>query len=685
MATTRRDFGNKSPPSSSEEGKLLKKKSKKKSYAQKYNFSWEQIPEFKGWLQPSNKGPSYAHCKCCNKDFICGKSEIEKHSKGKNHTMKVKNLFSQQSLTTMPGVSKLNILNNQIKMAEIKLSSFVIEHNLSFNIMDHLCEVIHTMFPDSEIAKNVKCKRTKTRAIINNVIGAYSCDVITGILQKQKFSLLIDESTDKGTVKHLALVARVFHENNIQDYFLGLIPVPAATAQALYDEITGHFNKLNINYKQNLIGFAADGANVMMGIHNSVSTKLQADIPNVFIMKCVCHSFSLCADYACKKLPKIVEDLAKDIYTYLQYSFKRQSEFNQFQNFLSIKPHKILQLSQTRWLSLLPVVQRLLEQYDALVLYFKEELSNKDQNLDPDSILNRLRDPSVKMYLQFLNFVLPYFTNLNLEMQSESIKIHTIYSKIENMFRNLTDCYIRHEYLQKTATEDIQFRNPQNFTEIEHIYLGAHIMASISNNTTGLNQGGLLEFRKRCLDFYIESCRQIYNRFKFRDSTAATLKLLNMISPEEVRSKNHISIAPLASKFPNLIGPDQLNDLDREWRQLRIFNFTPEFDNLDVKEFWLKCAKLKLGDDTPLFNMLCNFVFQLFSLPHSSATVERIFSQINLNKTKIRNRLNTDALNGIMLSKNLFKKFNCFDLPINKELLAKFNSTRMYETAAEQV
>ncbi|GLV33569.1 hypothetical protein CBL_20284, partial [Carabus blaptoides fortunei] len=148
MATSK-DFVNRSPPSSSEEGKLLKKKSKKKSYAQKYIFSWEQIPEFKGRLQPSKKGPSYAHCKCCNKDFICGKSEIEKQSKGKNHTIKVKNLFSQQSLTAMP-----------------------------------------------------------------------------------------DESTDRGTVKHLALVARVFHENNIQDYFLGLIPVPATTAQALYDEIT---------------------------------------------------------------------------------------------------------------------------------------------------------------------------------------------------------------------------------------------------------------------------------------------------------------------------------------------------------------------------------------------------------------------------------------------------------------
>lgn len=672
-----------SSPSSSEEGRELKKKRKKKSYAQKYQPNWEQLPEFKGWLQPSEKGPTYAHCSCCNKDFVCGKSEIEKHAAGKNHTKKVKSSVSQQTLTTMANVARSNILSNLVKTAEIKLAAFIVEHNLSFNIMDHLCELLHTTFTDSEIAKNVKCKRTKTRAIINNVIGSYSRDVITRLLQKKKFSLLIDESTDKGAIKHLALVVRIFDESNIQDFFLGLIPVPSATAQAIFEAITGYFSNLNINYKQNLIGFASDGANVMMGIHNSVCTKLQNEIPGLFIMKCVCHSFNLCADYACKKLPDMVEILARDVYTYLQYSFKRQTEFQEFQNFLSIKPHKILQLSQTRWLSLHAVVQRLLEQYDALVLYFTNAHLN-DEILAAESIVNRLKDPSVKMYLHFLNFVLPHFTNLNLEMQSEKIKIHTLYRRIESTFRNLVDCYLKPEYLEKTATEDIQFRNPNNFVQIENIYLGAHVMAAISNKTTGLDEGRLEEFRKRCLDFYVESCRQIYNRFRFRDSAQVTLKLLSMISPEEVLSKKHISIAPLAAKFSNLIGENELNRLDSEWRQLRNFSFTTEFKDLDIRTFWLKCAKLKFGDNTPMFETLCNFVFNLFSLPHSSAAVERIFSQINLNKTKIRNRLNTESLNGIMMSKNILKNSNCYNLKVDKELLAKFNTANMYEHTADE-
>ncbi|KAK4882356.1 hypothetical protein RN001_005675 [Aquatica leii] len=189
----------------------------------------------------------------------------------------------------------------------------------------------------------------------------------------------------------------------------------------------------------------------------------------------------------------------------------------------------------------------------------------------------------------------------------EKIKIHTLFTKIENPFRTIADFYLKHEYLQKTATENIQFRNPDNFTSIENIYLGAHIMALISSNNPDLDELGLLEFTRRCLDFYVENCRQIY-RFRFSDPVQITLKLLNMISPEEVKSKKHISLAPLPAKFPSLVAGEKLNELDREWRLLRNLNFTNDFDDLDIREFWVKCSKLKLGDDTPMFSTLCIFI-----------------------------------------------------------------------------
>lgn len=88
------------------------------------------------------------------------------------------------------------------------------------------------------------------------------------------------------------------------------------------------------DYKKNLIGFAADGANTMMGSRSSVQTLLKKDIPNLVVVKCICHSLALCASRACGKLPQIIEDLVRDIHTYFQYSFKRQGySLKNFRNF----------------------------------------------------------------------------------------------------------------------------------------------------------------------------------------------------------------------------------------------------------------------------------------------------------------------------------------------------------------
>lgn len=99
-------------------------------------------------------------------------------------------------------------------------------------------------------------------------------------------------------------------------------------------------------------------------------------VPNIFVLKCICHSFALCASNACCKLPHFIETVTRDIHNYFANSPKRISEFKAFQDFCNVKAHKILHPAQTRWLSLLSVVERILEQYNALVLFFTDMCYN---------------------------------------------------------------------------------------------------------------------------------------------------------------------------------------------------------------------------------------------------------------------------------------------------------------------
>lgn len=60
---------------------------------------------------------------------------------------------------------------------------------------------------------------------------------ILNLIKNNKFSLIVDESTDKSGTKSLALVARVSNVKKADDLFLGSLPVASATADSLYRKI----------------------------------------------------------------------------------------------------------------------------------------------------------------------------------------------------------------------------------------------------------------------------------------------------------------------------------------------------------------------------------------------------------------------------------------------------------------
>lgn len=114
---------------------------------------------------------------------------------------------------------------------------------------------------------------------------------------------------------------------------------------------------------------------------------------------------------ACKYLPRSCEDLARNIYNFLNGSSKCQNELVQFQRFMDIEPHKVLHPSQTRWLSLGAVVSRLLEQWEALKLYFADAYLAQ-RFIATEQIYHNLNDPFMKLFYYFLDWILPMFNKL---------------------------------------------------------------------------------------------------------------------------------------------------------------------------------------------------------------------------------------------------------------------------------
>lgn len=246
---------------------------------------------------------------------------------------------------------KTQKLQRDVRSAEIKLCMFLHEHNLAFILMDHLPNLIRTVCYDSEVAKRIKCNRTKATLLTKSCIAEEATEQILQEVRDEFYSIIIDETTDIGTQKALALLIRYHNGKCVKDRLLGLLRLKSCTAAALFEVILLFLQKNNMN-TDNIIGFAADNAAVMMGNKNGVQAHFKQLNENIFILGCVCHSVHLCSSAAAEKLPRSIEEFVRNIYNHFANSSQRKEILEEFQNFINIKPAKMLYPSQTRWLSL---------------------------------------------------------------------------------------------------------------------------------------------------------------------------------------------------------------------------------------------------------------------------------------------------------------------------------------------
>jgi len=347
------------------------------------------------------------------------------------------------------------------------------------------------------------------------------------------------------------------------------------------------------------------------------------------------------------------------------------SQFREFQEFCEFKPHRILKPSQTRWLSLAMVVNRILEQWQALKLFFTSHWLN-DRLKAAEHIYKALHDPSMLIYYTFLNYFLPKFTILNKIFQSDKPVLDTLHGRISELYKELLYSY----YRQVLDPFDVDPNNTSFFKPLKDIYLGAGVYILLKKPEISTNNEMVLDTLNRCRSFIITACVEIKKRYNFND---IILKSLPQISPKNILGNVHEnSLLPFITLFPRIVNEtNQIQLIDDEWRKLISYTFAPNILDIiktkDVDNFWIY-----LKSHEQLFTNLSEFILTILSLPQSNCACERLFSKVNLIKTKLRNKLMTDTLNGLINSSECIKPYSCYKFKPSKEMLNSMTSN-MYD------
>lgn len=177
------------------------------------------------------------------------------------------------------------------------------------------------------------------------------------------------------------------------------------------------------------------------------------------------------------------------------------------------------------------------------------------------------------------------------------------------------------------------------------------------------------EIRTVCVNFLKELVKELKNRHR-----NFTKNLFFSIENTLRETKGPIDI--LLKEFKKKA--EDIEKIQNQWENITKQHWDT---NMDTTTFWIQVFNLKNSVQENPFEELSEFVISLLVLPFSNADVERLFSTMGLVKNKIRNRMKTDLLCGILQIREGLKLDNscCYSFKIPSDFASKIRSSEKYE------
>lgn len=340
---------------------------------------------------------------------------------------------------------KVFTVKQQVTKAEIIAAMQFASQNLPFSSADNLAECYREQFPDSVIARNLSIQSKKMSYIVAFGLGPYFTEQIVQEIKEgpSYFTLHFDETVTAQVKKQMDLLVRYWSHtcNEVQVAYLTSVMFGHAKADTVVAEIFQVLEKLCIPLRL-LLSLGMDGPNVNKSIMRKIN-EMKRSKGMAELVKCppsclihVCHnSFHK----GIKQYGFNAEDLCLNLYYFFKRSSCRRSDLFEVEQDLGLEELTILRHVQSRWLSLVPALERLVNISSALKKLLLEVLPKNDKNILKNdkylSIKKALESKEVETEIQFLISVKPVFDEFLVKFQMEEPKIHELYPSCEKLLK----------------------------------------------------------------------------------------------------------------------------------------------------------------------------------------------------------------------------------------------------------
>ena len=274
----------------------------------KLAVDWLSENALKDWLKFSDDR-TVASCIYCKKPITAtNKNDLVKHASRPKHLL-AKAEYQKDAIEAK-GLGKfvvtkelaLDSHNAKVARAEVELASHFSRANTPFNQASELILSLKKAFPDSNILKDVRLNKTKMEYCVVHGLGESGRLEIAKDLQKFKFSVGVDETTDCSTKAIMMIVVRYMKEGQLMERIIGAPEVNDSSALGLYSTFKTFFENMQVPL-ENILAVVTDNCSTMTGSVGGFTTLLQKDVPNVVVIPCLCHLLALACSHAAEELP----------------------------------------------------------------------------------------------------------------------------------------------------------------------------------------------------------------------------------------------------------------------------------------------------------------------------------------------------------------------------------------------
>ncbi|XP_058941996.1 uncharacterized protein [Pocillopora verrucosa] len=619
------------------------------------------------------------YCVPCLKTIRCdhqGLKDVKDHCNTESHKLSTKAAKNQPSVAGMFG-SGGSVIQSAVTRAEVLTTNFLIQHNLPLATSDHLGPLFRAVFPDSEIAKQYGCARTKTMAIINKALGPHCHRYVVQHCQKHPFSIGIDGSSDTDVEKMNPATVRIFdveRAKTVTSHFYHMCVTSgrdASKAETLFGVVQEKLETDEIPWNQ-VVSLSVDNTNSMVGAHNSLASHFKAKNPETYVLGCPCHLAHIAASRAHDEFAKIIgisaEELLIDQYYWFDKSTKRKGILLEYMQFCNQEYGKILKHSSTRWLSLERCVQRTLEKYTGLKSYFLSEDAG-------DARFKRLQkafeNPLTEVSLFFHNASIPLFTNFNKLLQSDEPSIHIVYDSVIKLANTLGNRVIKVEVMKKPLNE-INLQDPTIYIPLAEIHLGGTTKFTLQRllNQGEISQTAYTRFLTAAHEYFKAAFQYVLSKFPITDELLKHARWINVQKRSQAKWE---SVEYFLSRFKsalNTVNIDEMYDEFRDyqsltdedigviaWKEAKVVDGLvndQEIFHYRVDILWWYMSQMVIPESSAKrFCHLQKVAELVVLLPHSNAGEERLFSMVRKNKTDSRSSLKLEGTLSNLLAMKL--------------------------------